>query len=77
MNNISEDKIREDIRGVKPYIGCLIAFNPPYYKGIKVGECIGFTSGGLPKVKMNELDYEDNYYNEIYYPKTGFVVVNK
>lgn len=61
-------KIQKDIFGIQPEIGDIIIFNPPRYKGLVYGRCIGFMASGLPKVNWNdnELDYR--------VPKTGFVV---
>ena len=64
--------IRKDIIGNIPKIGDTIAFNPPYYKGLVWGECVQFTSVGLPILKMEEDD--DDYFMT---PKTGFVIIKK
>jgi hypothetical protein len=75
----TSNKIRKDIRGVEPTIGSTIVFNPPKYKGLVMGECIGFTSVGLPQVKMTtNLPYSMKFDHDrlgYYVPKTGFVVV--
>lgn len=69
---------RTDIFGVTPDIGDLIVYNPPVYKGLVIGTCVGFTSVGLPKLKIDRDVY--SFYlgqsdkNDYYTPKTGFVV---
>lgn len=73
------NKIRADIFEVEPKIGDIIVFNPPRYKGLLFGICIGFEKSGLPKVTdikpyvpFNvEYNIDKNGYCT---PKTGFVV---
>lgn len=55
---------RKDIMGNTPEIGDTIAFNPPYYKGLKKAKVIGFSKAGLPIISKGN----DS-------PKTGFVIV--
>lgn len=43
-------EIKRDIFGNIPNVGDIIIFNPPSYKGLVFGECIGFTNAGVPKV---------------------------
>ena len=73
-------EIRKDILGNIPEVGNTIVFNPPKYKGLVYGECIGFTTGGLPKVKLSD-EISWNYYMEsemntrgCYAPRTGFII---
>lgn len=74
-------KIRKDILGVEPNEGDTIVYNPPKYKGLIFGICIGFTEVGLPKVA--ELNYvpgnlKYNYGKKGFLvPKTGFVCKHK
>ena len=64
-------EVRCDILGIEPKEGDIIIFNPPKYKGLIYGNCIGFTKVGLPKVgNLNHVSYPDVFY----VPKTGFVV---
>lgn len=71
-------EIRKDILGNIPNIGDVIVFNPPKYKGLIYGTCIGFSGVGLPKVgKLSYVsDYLKSDYNRrgYYVPLTGFVV---
>lgn len=73
------ENVRKDLLGNTPSVGDIIVFNPPRYKGLVHGVCIGFSSGGLPKVNKivnvsgyvrAQLDREG-----FYTPKTGFVCV--
>ena len=69
-----KQEIRKDIFGVTPEIGDLITFNPAYYKGLVVSECVGFSQSGLPEVKADKngkYGFLNN--NGNYTPKTGFV----
>lgn len=74
-------RIRKDIVNQTPEIGDTIIFNPPKYKGMVVGECIGFSNTGLPKIKCNLDDCSwgnmrwEMEHNGCYTPKTGFVCV--
>lgn len=71
-------EIRKDILGNIPNIGDVIIFNPPKYKGLIYGTCIGFSGVGLPKVGniVNVCHYLGREYNKCgyYVPLTGFVV---
>lgn len=73
------NKIRADIFGVEPKIDDIIVFNPPRYKGLVYGECIGFSEVGLPKVTNikpyipSNLEYDIDKKGYCT-PKTGFVV---
>lgn len=58
---------RKDILEREPEIGDLIAYNPPYNRGIVTGTIIGFSTGGLPIVQM--------YAKRTNSIKTGFVIV--
>lgn len=60
---------QKDILGNIPEIGDIIAYNPPRYKGLVYGECVGFTSSGLPEIMRK------NNPESIYAPRTGFVIV--
>jgi hypothetical protein len=72
-------EIRPDILGTIPTIGSTIVFNPPKYKGLIYGKCIGFSSSGLPKVAdLSKVSYYFKYdYDRegFYVPKTGFVCI--
>ena len=67
-------EIKKDIFGITPKIGDTIIWNPPYYKGLAWGPCVGFSRSGLPKIQF------DLYYLGVknkdgnVTPKTGFVV---
>ena len=71
-------EIRKDILGNIPEIGDTIVFNPPWYKGLVHGTCMGFSDSGLPKVSnlsnTSGMQHEVRKYGS-YTPKTGFVVV--
>ena len=73
---------RKDIFGITPELGDLIAFNPAKYKGLVVGECVDYTSVGLPVLMLTDTKYS-GYYNSdtkgTITPKTGFIVhkINK
>lgn len=43
--------MKKDIFGIEPKIGDIIVFNPPKYKGLVYGKCIGFTKVGLPIIE--------------------------
>lgn len=66
-------KIRKDLLGRTPEIGNLIAFNPPYYKGIILAKVTGFAKSGLPQ--LESCDGDTKYIGQNSTPKTGFVVV--
>jgi len=73
---------KTDIFGNEPEVGDTIVFNPPKYKGLISGTCLGFTATGAPKVNLdvesNKLHYTAfaNYITNGYYvPKTEFVVI--
>ena len=74
-------EIRCDILGVIPEIGDIIIFNPPKYKGLIFGDCMGFTKVGLPKVgNLNCVMYPFEYdykRDGFYVPKTGFICKSK
>lgn len=42
--------MKKDIFGKEPNIGDILIFNPPKYKGLVYGTCVGFGNTGLPKV---------------------------
>ena len=73
-------EIRKDILGNTPEVGNTIVFNPPRYKGLVYGECIGFTTVGLPKVKLSDEIPWDYYMKSemnrrgYYAPRTGFII---
>jgi hypothetical protein len=73
---------KKDILGKTPKLYDIIAYNPPSYKGLVHGLCIGFTNAGLPKVDMDTADYGNysiKYHmqkNGYYTPKTGFVCID-
>lgn len=59
--------MRQDNTGKTPNIGDKVTFNPPYYKGLLIGEVIGEKKGsGLPIVKVDDREYT---------PKSGFVII--
>lgn len=79
--------IRPDIFSIVPSIGDYIIYNPPRYKGLKIGICVGFAKSGLPLMvpEQEYIDYELGLYNDITLedlasqngnetPKTGFVI---
>ena len=73
--------IRIDFLGNTPEIGNIIVFNPPRYKGLVKGFCIGFQESGLPQV--SEIEGGDYWLKSqiktygYYVPKTGFICVKK
>ena len=76
---MSKEK-RKDIFGIAPELGDLIAFNPARYKGLVVGECVDYTSVGLPVVMLTDTKYSEYYISNnkgTIVPKTGFVVHKK
>ena len=68
-------EIRKDVFGVIPELGDLIAFNPARYKGLVVGECVDYTSVGLPVVMLTDIYNSDD--KGTVTPKTGFIVRKK
>jgi signal peptidase I len=72
-------KKQPDMFGIYPKVGDIIVFNPPKYKGLVYGECVGFSDVGLPKLVdikpwcTGDIDY-DIQKRGFYTPKTGFVV---
>lgn len=63
---------KKDIFGNVPKIGDIIVYNPPKYKGLIYGTCIGFTQAGCPKI--NKLNYVNN--NQTHdYVENGFLSV--
>ena len=68
-------EIRKDIFGITPELGDLIAFNPARYKGLVVGECVDYTSVGLPVVMLTDIYNSDD--KGTVTPKTGFIVRKK
>jgi len=52
----------------EPEIGDTIVFNPPGYKGLSWGRCVGFSKAGLPKITYGNEGGEQT-------PKTGFVII--
>ena len=71
---MSKEK-RKDIFGITPELGDLIAFNPARYKGLVVGECVDYTSVGLPVVMLTDIYNSDD--KGTVTPKTGFIVRKK
>lgn len=76
--------MKTDMFGKTPKVDDRIVFNPPKYKGLVYGECIGFTESGLPKVKVENIKSVGYWalkrYMEkqgYYASKTGFVIVNE
>lgn len=69
-------EIRKDILGVTPQIGDTITFNPPRFKGLLYGTCVGFSKVGLPLVDIDNSkeSYLGNKTDDFYSPKTGFTV---
>ena len=57
-------KVRQDRMGRTPKVGDTIAYNPPYYKGLKTAEVTGFAKSGLPYLGDSKKT-----------PKTGFVII--
>lgn len=70
-----QKEIRKDIFGITPELGDLIAFNPARYKGLVVGECVDYTSVGLPVVMLTDIYNSDD--KGTVTPKTGFIVRKK
>ena len=70
-------EIRKDIFGITPELGDLIAFNPAKYKGLVAGECVDYTSVGLPVVMLTDTKYSGYNSKGTIVPKTGFVVRKK
>lgn len=74
-------QVRKDLLGKEPEIGSFIAYNPPYYKGLKIGKVMSFAKSGLPLVvpteDLVEFEFEDPEDKGcyLYSPKTGFVIV--
>lgn len=72
---------QNDIFNNVPEIGDIIVYNPPKYKGLIYGTCVGFASSGLPKIEIDETIFDfwlgcsnsDNTYT----PKTGFIIKGK
>lgn len=70
--------IQKDLFGREPKVGDIIAFNPPSYKGLTYGTCVGFSKAGLPKINnVNDTSgiSWDISRKGFYSPKTGFVIV--
>ncbi len=68
--------IQNDIFGEIPCVGDTIVFNPPQFKGLVYGRCMGFSKAGLPLVKVVG-DCAGSKTKEGYStPKTGFVIRN-
>ena len=75
---------KKDIFGIEPKVGDILIFNPPKYKGLLYGTCIGFTDAGCPKVNKINGDELNNGYtfllsidkaNSVYYSiKTDFCI---
>lgn len=78
---------RPDIFSIVPNIGDYIVYNPPRYKGLRIGVCVGFAKSGLPFIvpEQKYINYQLGLYNDITLedlasqsgnetPKTGFVV---
>jgi hypothetical protein len=71
-------KTKLDICGNIPVYGDFAAFNPPYFKGLRYGEIIGFVeTTGNPiiryKIGKNRETGEPVYRD--YSPRTGYVIV--
>lgn len=47
LNEEKDEKIVKDIIGNVLNIGDMVAFNPPYYKGLKTGMVTSFTPKGV------------------------------
>lgn len=83
--------IRKDLMGVEPKMDDLVAYNPPYQKGVEIGIVVAFSTSGLPIVirKGNKLAFdiaveEGNLPPSKYLgwhgcstPRTGFVVIKQ
>lgn len=62
-------EIQKDIFGIIPEAGDIIVYNPPKYKGLVYGICVGFSSSsGLPIILINE-KFKGRYLGEEYYNK--------
>lgn len=75
-------KKRLDFFGVEPQIGDEIAYNPPRYKGLVKGICVGFSPGGLPQlsklIENSNIHYNvrlvESNSDNLFIPKTGFII---
>lgn len=71
-------EVNKDIFDNIPEVGDIIVFNPPKYKGINYGTCIGFTNAGCPKIgNLNWEHYRINYEIKekgFYSVKTSFII---
>lgn len=70
-----------DIFNNIPEIGDIIVYNPPKYKGLIYGTCVGFAASGLPKLKVDEKIFSSyigqSNTDNTYTPKTGFIIKYK
>lgn len=70
---------RKDLAGKEVSVGDIIAYNPPYYKGLVFGVITGFAKSGLPQIhhcrvegcKVQNIDSGMHPST----PKTGFIKV--
>lgn len=72
-------KKKKDVLGREPEVGDTIVFNPPGYKNLKKGICIGFQPSGCPKISGETGNYHVDFEikkNGFYSVKTDFVSVN-
>ena len=78
-------EIRTDLLGRTPRIGEKVAWNPPHYKGLVFGEVVDFKKGSnLPMIRIDDQFKERNCGdsagifegNEVFVPKTGFVIAD-
>ncbi len=70
---------RTDVLGNVPTKGCTIIWNPPRYKGLVYGKCVGFAKSGLPLIQVDDKKFKQSYCGiptqEGYFtPKTGFAI---
>ena len=63
-----------DIFGITPEIGDTIVYNPPKYKGLVIGKCVGFAKSGLPELKIDHHVHGQTTAQGFHTPKTGFVI---
>lgn len=72
-------KIKKDIFNITPKVGDIIVYNPPKYKGVVYGKCVGFTKVGLPLCDNTDTIHGLHSWNLVegkyYAPKTRFVII--
>jgi len=78
-------EIRTDLLGRTPRIGDKVAWNPSHHKGLVFGEVVDFKKGSnLPMVRIDD-QFKGKHYgrsagvldgNEVFVPKTGFVIAD-